>query len=353
MCVYFFSTILKARVKNQMCVLNDSEFDREIGIAPATMPMDYTSYLLSASPPGFDVQYRNYVRFGDKHDLANMGRREKNGFCHIKPVTATCLPKNCDTFNENETTRTIETLKALSLKANTLSTSSKPKKNVSFADENGLALWTIREFTESPNSPPLLRRGLLSAITSGASAGVTERPPLVLKFTQPASDYYQFREKLERLSVSLENVILKDYVLLGTVKVKNIAFEKKVKVRFTCDSWDTFTDVTANYVSNRHANANSPYDTFAFEINVPPTFDPKKSVQFVVCYEVGDKQFWDNNNEVNYVVTSTDWNSVAPEEPEDQNDLPVFSLRDSNNKKNWAEFTSWSSSVNDSTIPYW
>ena len=241
-------------------------------------------------------------------------------------------------------------LKATSLKATSLQTTSLTRrKRVSFADEYGLELLMVREFTESSNSPPMIRRGLLSAITTGASASVTERPPLVLQFSQPASDYYQFRERLERLSVSLENVILKDYNIMGTVKVKNIAFEKKVKVRFTYDSWESFTDVYASYVSNRQTNAHSPYDTFAFEIQVPPNFDVKKSIEFVVCYDAGTTEYWDNNNDNNYIVSSTDWN-LSPE-PEEHTDSPVFRLDTTVQSQNWTEFSSWTN--NDSAVPYW
>ncbi|MRA76055.1 hypothetical protein GH890_32010, partial [Bacillus thuringiensis] len=65
------------------------------------------------------------------------------------------------------------------------------------------------------------------------------RPPLVLNFSQPASNYLAFRERLESGLVSLENVVLRDYTIAGTIKVKNAAFEKVVTVRHTFDSWKT------------------------------------------------------------------------------------------------------------------
>ena len=259
-----------------MCVLKHSTDLLESSITE-NMPMDYQMYLYACSPPaitvpGFDIQAQTLMRLNETIAQDSMGGREKNGVSIVSPVKAKpSLLKNCNGFNKSvklETPQMIESLKALSLrasqrtslqttslkatslKATSLQTTSLTRrKRVSFADEYGLELLMVREFTESSNSPPMIRRGLLSAITTGASASVTERPPLVLQFPQPASDYYQFRERLERLSVSLENVILKDYNIMGTVKVKNIAFEKKVKVRFTYDSWESFTDVHANYVS--------------------------------------------------------------------------------------------------------
>ena len=319
--------------------------------------MDYASYLLSASPPGFDVQYRRYMEEREDPDFEEMGRRNKNRFYPVKTVIAKSngvVPGlgelTLNTVSEY-TDGAVESLKSLALSRSKRNQGTTLKKTVSFADENGLKLSSIREFTESPNSPPTLRRGLLSSLTRGAKADVTEKAPIVIQFPQPASDYFQFREKLERLNVSLENVILKDYNLLGTVKVKNIAFEKKVKIRCTYDDWESSTDFYATYVSNRQLNAHSPYDTFSFELSIPPNFDPKKNIQFVICYEVDGDDFWDNNNEANYVVSSRDWNSPCESEPADDQpeSPPVFAP--TLDTTQWAEFTSWSG--NDSTIPYW
>ena len=220
---------------------------------------------------------------------------------------------------------------------------SKMKKRVSFADDIGLSLEAVRTITESSDTPPRLRPEILSSITVGATAGVTEKPPLVLQFPQPASDYLAFREKVDKNCVSLENVILKDYNLIGTVRVKNISFEKAVRVRCTFDGWETHTDISASYVPNNpvvgQSSTASRYDTFKFEMSVPPTMDFSKKIQFCVCYEVNNAQFWDNNCGANYEVTSANWK---------EKDNSVFSI---DYERDWTSYSSWSSV--DSSVPYY
>ena len=219
----------------------------------------------------------------------------------------------------------------------------KMKKRVSFADDIGLSLEAVRIITESSDTPPRLRPEILSSITVGATAGVTEKPPLVLQFSQPASDYLAFREKVDKNCVSLENVILKDYNLIGTVRVKNISFEKAVRVRCTFDGWETHTDISASYVPNNpvvgQSSTASRYDTFKFEMSVPPTMDFSKKIQFCVCYEVNNAQFWDNKGGANYEVTSANWK---------EKDNSVFSI---DYERDWTSYSSWSSV--DSSVPYY
>jgi hypothetical protein len=47
-----------------------------------------------------------------------------------------------------------------------------------------------------------------------------------LNFNQPASDYVGFRRKIEHECVSLENVLLNRFQINGTIKVKNVHFQK-------------------------------------------------------------------------------------------------------------------------------
>ncbi len=221
-------------------------------------------------------------------------------------------------------------------------TCQKLKKKVSFADDMGFALAAVKIITESSNSPPQFRRPeTLSTITVGAVAGVTQKPPLLLQFPQPASDYLAFREKVDRNLVSLENVILKDYNLIGTIRVKNVAFEKTVFVRCTFDSWETHTDIPASYVPNSSCASASKYDTFKFEISVPPAMDVKKKVQFCICYEVCNAQHWDSNDGANYEVASADWR-------EESSNISIFTI---NYERDWTTYSSWSSV--DSSVPYY
>ena len=216
--------------------------------------------------------------------------------------------------------------------------------------------------SEPSDTPPRIRPEVLSSLRQGAAAAAAERPPLVLNFSQPASNYLAFRERLETCLVSLENVILRDYTIVGTVKVKNIAFEKLVTVRHTFDSWNTSGDVETTYV-DKNEREGAPYDTFSFELHVPPTMDVRKHVQFCVAYDVNGRCYWDNNNGLNYEVMSADWTACKPTDaeleppsvratlrPRRAGDVAtVFAL---DMQDHWAEF-SWWQQTSPSDGPYW
>lgn len=108
---------------------------------------------------------------------------------------------------------------------------------------------------EPSNVPPLWSIDFLSHVTQGLiSPEVTEE--WTITFRQPASDYLHFRNKLDTGNVSLENVIVKENesMLVGTVKVKNVSFEKEVLVRLTWDSWKSVQDTFCTYSTVRESS---------------------------------------------------------------------------------------------------
>jgi hypothetical protein len=159
-----------------------------------------------------------------------------------------------------------------------------------------------------------------------------------LNFEQPAGDYLLFQETLTNGKVSLENVILDRFNINGTIKVKNICFNKTVFVRCTFDNWSTYEDYQATYVPNTFqfntTTQTSTVDTFKFEFNLPnkksahdtqinlsinklntlkqfkSTFNntqpcPQQSnqIQFCVCFKSDDqREHWDNNRGKNYSI---------------------------------------------------
>ncbi len=357
------------------------------------MPVDFASYLLSASPPGFELHYTLRDHFGfNPHGYAN-----RNGALGpLRPIIGNRTDQHeqlCNNLQDPEEEQksvindvdepyhngdddchfqldddfvqdfkdncNLNSSNNASEDATELATFAKPcpkldsdRKKVSFADENGLALVSVRILTESSDTPPYLRPDILSSLAGGASARVAVSPPLVLNFSQPASDYIAFREKLEKNFVCLENVILQDYSLVGTIKVKNIAFHKTVKVRATFDSWQTSTDVMASYVDNS-AVSGGLLDTFSFTLNVPPNLDVRKKVQFAVMYAVEGREFWDNNNGLNYEVVSADWSarctaSKSRDSSCNTTDGTVFSTTGT---QDWASYSGWHGM--DSSVPYY
>ncbi|XP_068742439.1 protein phosphatase 1 regulatory subunit 3B-like [Montipora capricornis] len=117
-------------------------------------------------------------------------------------------------------------------------------------------------------------------------------------FTQPVKRQ-DFSDRLDQLKVSLEDIIIKDFSVNGTVKVRNVADHKEVTVRYTFDGWSSSKDVVAQFVDESHTGST---DTFAFEIAMPSTLSEDCELEFAVCYSASGVEFWDNNDGDNYRV---------------------------------------------------
>jgi protein phosphatase 1 regulatory subunit 3A/B/C/D/E len=201
---------------------------------------------------------------------------------------------------------------------------------------------------EPSDQPPRLGPEIFKTITKGAEAEVTGLPPFKLNFTQPASDYLAFREKIDRNNVSLENAILRDYNLIGTVKVKNLSFEKRVYIRCTFDSWETSHNFEVKYVQPVGMNSNHSFDTFSFEFDISTEMDPHHTVQFAVCFETPSNQFWDNNNGQNYEITPTDFNNPFSN---DQFAQGAENKGKQGDPSSWTEYNCWRHV--DTSTPYY
>ena len=253
--------------------------------------------------------------------------------------------------------------------------SSPTKKRVVFADDKGLSLTQVKMMTEPSDCPPRWTAKFLEQVTGGASADVAA-DRWELKFAQPASDYLDFRSRLDKLNLSLENVVVQeaDQQLVGTVKVKNLAFSKQVTVRVTFDNWQTQTDFEATFStpSGLQGGGNTPtinlFDTFSFKIPIP-SLVPSNRIQFCVRFACEAGEFWDNNAGKNYVVVKP---IVELEKNKNAagNGIRAAGNRSANSSQlqtgpkyadilrpgtkvvdYWADFASWNHLVNDS--PYW
>ncbi|KAH8264794.1 hypothetical protein KR038_001256 [Drosophila bunnanda] len=171
-----------------------------------------------------------------------------------------------------------------------------PKKHVIFADDEGLSLTEVRVMSEPSNVPPYWSMKFLEQITQGL---VSPHPAdqWTVDFKQPASDYLSFRQKIERDFVSLENVIVKDEesIVVGTIKVKNIDFQKEIIVRVTWDDWKSQQDIFCTFARayGPATCAHVVFDTFSFKITLPPS---SKRLEFCICYRTNDTEYWDNND---------------------------------------------------------
>lgn len=179
----------------------------------------------------------------------------------------------------------------------------KPKKQVTFADHKGLALTKVKVFSEfnDPIDIPLNIQELLNSALTLAD----KEDKLVLDFTQPSADYLLFRHRLENEKVCLEHCMLREKTVAGTVKVKNLSFEKSVKVRVTFDSWKSSTDVECHYVKDTYTG--SDRDTFSFDISLPDQMRSHEHIEFAISFEANNQMYWDSNQDQNYRII---WSSM-------------------------------------------
>ncbi|XP_043938935.1 protein phosphatase 1 regulatory subunit 3C-B-like [Protopterus annectens] len=246
-------------------------------LSTSVMPVDFAmSLCLSCSPP-----IRNFLQ--SYEDLREVG------FSTLKPLRSCLNQKSTDiTDAEWDSER------------------SPVKKKVVFADSKGLALTAVRFF--SSKSDDDLSDFPLSLCDLGLPKPKLKDPKLerknfVLDFSQPSADYMDFRKRLQSDLVCLENCVVQDRVLTGTVKVMNISFEKLVQIRITFDSWKSYLDTDCSYMHNTYGS--SDVDTFSFEVRIPEALEPTGNVEFCIRYKCG-KEHWDNNHGKNYRILCTE-----------------------------------------------
>ncbi|KAG5262858.1 hypothetical protein AALO_G00279670 [Alosa alosa] len=181
----------------------------------------------------------------------------------------------------------------------------KRKKRVVFADSKGMSLTAIHVFKEFQDDPLADLQFELSDLENAiVGLRVEKEKSLMLDFAQPAADYLDFRNRLKKNLVSLENCVLQDKSLSGTIKVSNVSFEKTVNIRITYDSWKTYTDVPCIYMNNVYGCLD--IDTFSFFIDLPSVIPHNKSVEFCICYKTLDQEHWDNNDGKNYKLVHSE-----------------------------------------------
>ncbi|XP_037536276.1 protein phosphatase 1, regulatory subunit 3Ca [Nematolebias whitei] len=189
------------------------------------------------------------------------------------------------------------------------------KKRVVFADTRGLSLTAIHVFSkfeaESYQNKPAdriseeLQFDMTDLETATMDLKISSVRSLALDFKQPSADYLDFRSRLIQNSICLENCSLQERSLTGTVKVRNIGFEKSVQVRVTFDSWASFTDVDCTFMNNVYGCQDT--DTFAFVLELPVYIPPQNRVEFCICFNVQSQTYWDNNDGKNYALKHVGW----------------------------------------------
>ena len=89
--------------------------------------------------------------------------------------------------------------------------------------------------------------------------------------------------------------------IVGRIRVRNLAFQKWIAVRFTFDDWQTTSEVAAKY-----ADADGPeFDIFSFTIKLSDILVriETKTLVLALHYRVNGRDIWDNNGGKNYVAS--------------------------------------------------
>lgn len=313
------------------------------------MPFDYGNYLLATSPPGFDSQYlltESFKLLDVGPGLKKIGKNcfKDNGL--NDGVSKKLADARAAWQQQDEPELQFDSVVEYSSEAsNKAAGKSGQRKHVSFADELGKALFTVKIMMESSDTPPKLNRDSPVAAVAQDVDTKLDLSQLQLNFNQPAADYVLFRRKLEANCVSLENVITRERRFYGTIKVKNLAFDKRVVLHCTFDDWQHCSNIEATYA--HPSDPSHQFDVFSFSVTVP--LDAHRAL-FAVCFELTSSgtQFWDNNGGSNYEVIVCS----APRD-DDVTDAvsPVFSLDPLTRPTQWTEFAVWTSAGSD--VPYY
>lgn len=119
------------------------------------------------------------------------------------------------------------------------------------------------------------------------------QPELLFMFTQPSSES-DFFTRVQQNNVCLENMKRDGPCIQGYVRVTNIAYHKKVQVRWTTDAWHRHQDTECTY---SHTLQNSNTDCFTFKLPISG-----EQLELALLYTVNGQTFWDNNGGRNYKV---------------------------------------------------
>lgn len=168
------------------------------------------------------------------------------------------------------------------------------QRKVSFADAVGLDLASIKIMTEGRDTPPNLEN-YFTALQIQES-----RHQVMPQFAQPITNFNEFLSKLNLNCVSLECVEVKNYVITGLVKVRNLAYHKTVLIHYTADGWRSKQCVPCYYVNPAsNSKAHNTHDTFSFQVELDSAV-PR--VEFCVSYDCQGQMYWDNNDGANYLL---------------------------------------------------
>ncbi|MCX7921864.1 MAG: CBM21 domain-containing protein [Clostridia bacterium] len=103
---------------------------------------------------------------------------------------------------------------------------------------------------------------------------------------------------LAKSELVLDQASILGNTLSGYIYLKNIDYDKDVKVRYTLDDWATYEEVYATYNSSLYS---SGFELWSFSTGVPIGVS---GVKFAISYTANGITYWDNNFDRNYTVSA-------------------------------------------------
>ncbi len=188
-----------------------------------------------------------------------------------------------------------------------------------YAMDNDLTKWyndisSIKYYSESPNGAPGTREILYF------KKQINKKITFALKYSRPANrDYWDnnnskdyclgFEYGVSNFAIGTYSVALEKFTagknqvkyqktLFGSIILRNIAYDKDVKIVYSADNWKTSYSIKAVYAGPHFEDAERWNFDGYLGMNV-------SKIQFKVVYKVNGLEFVDNNFSKNYTAT---WN---------------------------------------------
>ncbi|GMT24910.1 hypothetical protein PFISCL1PPCAC_16207, partial [Pristionchus fissidentatus] len=196
---------------------------------------------------------------------------------------------------------------ASALRKHRTSTSSSCK-SVRFADSLGLDLEKMKYFTrdeENLFAKTLPNISSTSCSSPVASTTVASHRLLPTNFVYRSESESISRTRLGHVNIASLRTTHAGH-LTGQINVLNLAYDKKIVLRYTVDGWLTSGELAASF--SHKLFGNEDIDAFSFVLALPQQ-SSSSLCEMCISYTVSDRLYWDNNGGANYRL---EW--VAKEE---------------------------------------
>nr|XP_006988560.1 protein phosphatase 1 regulatory subunit 3E [Peromyscus maniculatus bairdii] len=181
------------------------------------------------------------------------------------------------------------------------------RKRVRFADALGLELAVVRRFR--PGEPPRVPRHVQVQLQRDALRHFAPCPPRTRGLQEARAALEPAREpgfaaRLQAQRICLERADAGPLGVAGSARVLDLAYEKRVSVRWSADGWRSLRESPAAYAGPAPAPPRA--DRFSFRLPAPPVGG---ALLFALRYRVTGREFWDNNGGRDYAL-------LGPEHPD-------------------------------------